>query len=206
MLKWILTNNNKRQKISNSIKFNSYSAQNFINKELTLNSDICNTINIFLFDKQIAKKEWQNKINLSLSLINKRYCWVPIYYFPNNFKLYDRTIGNYIIMTPIMPCTECYIHAMLTNEIKPLECLTCELFQIQHGILIGEKIININHFKYYESIIKMVPKIARILINSDKFMAENVLTISCGIITTKLTKNSILYDIQFNKPQLKKIM
>ena len=43
MSKWILTNGNKRQKTSNITKFNNYSAQNFINKELNINSDICST-------------------------------------------------------------------------------------------------------------------------------------------------------------------
>lgn len=206
MSKWILTNGNKRQKTSNITKFNNYSAQNFINKELNINSDICSTINKFLFNEKIAKKEWKNKMSMSLSLIDKKHYWIPVYYFPNNFKIYDPIKGDYIISKQVIPCTECYLHAIITNDINPLECLTCELFQIQQGILISETIINIDHFKYYESIIKMTSKIARILIiNNNKFMAENILTISSGIITTKLMKNGILYDIQYNKPQLKKI-
>jgi hypothetical protein len=49
-------------------------------------------------------------------------------------------------------------------------------------------------------------KIAKILINSDKFLAENVLTITSGIITTKLSKNITLYHIKYDPPKLKKIV
>lgn len=193
---WIKVNNNKRQKISTDGKFNNYSAQNYINKSLNMSHDIGNIINTFLFDEEAAKKEWKNKMNITLSSINKQYHWVPLYYFPNN---YNDTHYKMI------PCTDCYIHSVITKNTDPLNCITCEIFQIQNGILVGEGLMNINQFKYYESLFHNASKTARILINSDKYMAENVLTIVSGIVCTQLTKNKILYNIVYDPPQLKKI-
>jgi hypothetical protein len=77
---------------------------------------------------------------------------------------------------------------------------------MQYGILIGESILNIDSFKLYDANMPITSKIAKILINSDKFLAENVLTITSGIITTKLSKNITLYHIKYDPPKLKKIV
>ena len=189
--------NNKRQKILNDKKFNNYSAQNYIYQNLNVCNEIGNIINSFLFNEEAAKKEWKNKMNLTLSYINKQYHWVPLYYFPNKYNNTHYTM---------MPCTDCYIYSIITKNTDPLNCINCEMFQIQNGIYIGEVLININNFKYYENISHNAPKIARIFINSDKYLAENILTIVFGIITTKLNKYGILYDIVHHPPQLKNII
>ena len=197
MSNWIKVNNNKRQKLTNETKFNDYSAQNYISNNLIISEELCRNINTFLFDKEKALNEWKSKMASTLSYIDKRHYSVPLYYFPNN---YNKT--NF----KLLPCTECYVHALITNDTDPINCITCEIFQIQNGILIGEALMNINSFKYYGSIVQETPRIAKILINSNKFLAENVLTITSGIITTKLTKNSTLYHIKYDPPKLKKIV
>jgi hypothetical protein len=194
MSNWIKVENNKRQKLSNERKFNSYSAQNYISNNLNICEELCKNINTFLFDKEKAFKEWKSKMARTLSHIDKRYYSVPLYYFPNN------------PINKLLPCTECYVHALITNDTNPLNCITCEIFQMQYGILIGESILNIDSFKLYDANMPITSKIAKILINSDKFLAENVLTITSGSITTKLSKNITLYHIKYDLPKLKKIV
>ena len=194
---WIKVDNNKRQKLSNETKFNDYSAQNYISNNLNICEELCKNINTFLFDKEKALKEWKSKMASTLSYIDKRHYLVPLYYFPHNYNNTD---------FKLLPCTECYIHTLITNDTDPLNCIMCEMFQIQFGILVGEALMNINTFKYYGSIVQETPRIAKVLINSNKFLAENVLTITFGIITTKLTKYSTLYYIKYDPPKLKKII
>lgn len=188
---------NKKQKINNynPERFNNIAACNYINKSI-LPSEINKKIHSFLINEHYAKQEWKNKIASSLSLIDKCHHWVPVYYFNNGFHQTN---------IKIVPCTECYLNAFLTKKINPLICVTCEIFQLCNGILIGEREINIDYFNYYESIIPNCPKVARILLQSNKFMAENVLEVlSSGIISTKLEKNQITYHILYNPPLLKK--
>lgn len=196
MQHFITKDNNKRQKISNPGKFNNYAAQNYVNNNLNITHELCSMINTYLFDEQKAKQEWKNKMAMTLSIIDKRYFMVPLYYFHNY-------IGN--TKHKLIPCTECYINKLITNKNDTFSCITCELFQIQNGRYAGEVLINIDDYKYFDKICKGTPKITRILICSNKFMAENVLTISSGIITTKLTKFNINYEIQYKQPILKKI-
>lgn len=196
MSNWIKVDNNKRQKLSNERKFNDYSAQNYISNNLNICEELCKNINTFLFDKEKAFKEWKSKMARILSHIDKRHYVVPLYYFPNN---YNGSINK------MLPCTECYAHALITNEIDPLNCITCDLFQIQSGILVGEALLNFTSYRFYNAGIRETPTIAKILTNSNKFLAENVLTITSGIITTKLTENGTLYNIKYDPPKLKKI-
>ena len=53
MSNWIKVENNKRQKLSNERKFNSYSAQNYISNNLNICEELCKNINTFL-DKKIT--------------------------------------------------------------------------------------------------------------------------------------------------------
>lgn len=177
------------------IKFNNNAGLDFINK-LCTNLDLGNIIKDFLYNEQFAKNNWQNKINLSLSKINKNYYWVPIYYFPYKFNN---------ILNTLLPCTECYINKFISNKPYIYDCITCEMFQLQNGIYMDELLINIDEFIYFENLIRILPKIVLALIQSDTFLAKSALTNVNGIITTKFTKEMLNYNILYNMPLLKKI-
>ncbi len=175
-------------------KLNNYYSQDYVNKHFIISKELCNEINSYLFDEEHAKKEWKKKMSITLSLINKRHYWVPSYYFPNSYKKSNHKI---------IPCTECYVQAFITNTIDSSNCISCELLQLQDGIPYGKNLLNIRNYTYYDSLCKNSPTIARLLLSSDKLTAEYSLQIISGVIVSNPVKQKMCELIRQKKYKLK---
>ena len=69
MSNWIKVENNKRQKLSNERKFNSYSAQNYISNNLNICEELCKNINTFLFqDLTELKKQLPSYVGKTMNM------------------------------------------------------------------------------------------------------------------------------------------
>ena len=171
-----------------SYRFNNISAINSLNN-FNIPADISSSIKTFLIDEEKSKKEWKNRMLESLNIIDKHHKEVPCYSF-----LYNYNSTNLCIV----PCTECYLHSVLTGTIDKENCISCELFQLNNGLYCGLVDFNINDFHFYEPILKTCPIFARIIFQSNIHIAKNILIVPMnGIIIPllnleKIKNNSII--------------
>jgi hypothetical protein len=157
----------------NSYRFNNISAINSLNN-FNIPIDISLSIKSFLFDKEKSKNQWKNRISESLSIIDKYCKEVPCYLFLDNYDSTDLCL---------VPCTECYLYSVLTGTIDKENCISCDVFQMKNGFYCGLVEFNIYDFNYYEPILKICPRFARIIFQSNIYIAKNILIVPMnGII------------------------
>lgn len=170
------------KKFKLNCRFNNISAINSLNN-FNIPIDISSSIKSFLFDEEKAKKQWKNRMLESLSILDKHCKEVPCYLFLDDYDFTD---------LHIVPCTECYLHSVLTGTVDKENCISCDIFQMKDGFYCGLVEFNINDYYFYESILKTCPKFARIIFQSNIYIAKNILIVPMnGIIMPMLDLEGI---------------
>jgi len=162
-----------------------------INTKYYLSNDLIKIIESFLYDFKFFKNIWQNRINETLSIIDKGYKLVPVYKFQN---------FNYI---KDYYCLECYLESLLKKQtyVNKRFCNNCNNIQISYpNINIEYKILSYLEFKTSQELndIRYLYgyKQIKIFINSSKYLTESILLDNKSFYNTKLTHLALLYEIK----------
>lgn len=174
-----------------------------IKNKYNLPDDIIEYIKLYLFDYNLFKNIWQNRMYEILSNIDKGYKLIPIYKIPINnltiFNLNNKSINE-------MYCVECYLEALIKRKtyVENINCVNCyDIKYIYQLDTSNYKYISYNEFKN-RSELKYLNNIygykkIKPFINSSKYLTEMVLLGNSEHYQTKLTHLALLCEIKYYK-------
>lgn len=153
--------------------------------------EVSELIREYVFDINIFKKQWFNRMIDSLSLIDKGYKLIPAYYIYN--KKYF--------------CLECYLESFIkkTTYISNINCIGCEFYMNYLDLRDNNsKIIIKYELLSYDNMIKLdelntISKLYRcdisVILKSSKLLSEYVILNKLSYYLTKFIKSGLKCEI-----------
>ncbi len=118
---------NIKQEMNLFTMFNEIDLFKEIEQQYNIPEDIKNIIKSYLFDVNLFKDTWRNKILKTLSIVDRGIELIPLYYVSDT--------DYYYLLAPIILneyyCLECYLETLFKRQkyINNINCITCNDIQ-----------------------------------------------------------------------------
>ncbi len=180
-----------------------------IEKKYNLPQDVRYIIESYLFDVNLFKNIWKNRLLETLSIIDKGFKLIPVYNITNN--IYSRLLTHITINEYY--CLECYLEAIIKKQtyVNNENCINCyEIQNIYQFTTTKYKYISYEEFKYRYELEFLKNnyiygyKNIKIFIKSSKYLTEMILSGKSKDYQSKLEHLALLCEIKYRNYNLSK--